>query len=183
MGNFRRLTTCAALGSAVLLALAACGDEKAIAIKRRQLLTPPPVAAQQAKKVKPPVVDEEGIPLPSDQVLAGFVVPRGFTLTKSYENEWYLFSNVVSAQAAAKYVEPRVFTGSIERTTVGGVRFETATLREAPSLPRLSIWISPIKGEKRASEMRIRRIPVQKAIKRTAESVAQTLRESARFAQ
>jgi len=115
-----------ALAFALLLSLAGCGEDK-VEQKRRELLTPPDqVAIHKAKKEKAAVKDEEGELLPSDLVLGGFQVPRGFTLTKGYEHEWFLRSTVASAEATARYVQERVFTGKLNRTSVGGVRFESA---------------------------------------------------------
>jgi len=182
MGNIRRLIRSATLLAALLTLVAACSSSSATEEKRRVLLTPPP-AALKPKPKPPPIVDEEGVPLPSDLVLAGLPVPRGFELGKSYENEWFLRSTSVSAEATGRYIEARVFTGKLERTSVGGMRFELAQLREAPSLPRVSIRISPTKGQKRACELYIRRIAVQKQVPRSADEIARILQENARYAQ
>lgn len=183
MGSYRRLIQGAGLVSALLIALAGCGDKAKQEQQRRELLRPPKIVQEAKKPPPPPVFDGEGVPLPSDLVLGGFAVPRGFEVTKKYDDEWFLRSSVVSAEATAKYVQARVFTGSLERTSVGGVRFESAQLRDAMQAPRLSLRISPTKGHPNACELYIRRIVPQKQVTRTAESVAQTLRESARYAQ
>jgi hypothetical protein len=183
MGNIRRLIRSATLLAALLTLVAACSSSSGATEEKRRVLLTPPAAALKPKPKPPPITDKEGVPLPSDLVLAGLPVPRGFELGKSYENEWFLRSTSVSAEATGRYIEARVFTGQLERTSVGGLRFELAQLREAPSLPRLSIRISPTKGHKRACELYIRRIPVQKQVTRSADEIARTLQENARYAQ
>jgi hypothetical protein len=78
----------------VLLALAlafgvsgsACKSEPTEVEKvRRELLTPPDYPKMRAeRKEKQRLLDDEGLPIPSDQVLAGLPIPRGFTLTRSF---------------------------------------------------------------------------------------------------
>jgi hypothetical protein len=185
MGCHGRLTLAgAARAGALVLALAACGEDTKEQ-QRRELLTPPNKAAIQAeKKEKAKVVDEEGALLPSDLVLGGFTVPRGFEVTKSYTNEWVLHSKSASARITANYVDTQVFTGGITRTSAGGFRFESAQLRKDRSLPRVAVRVSPIKGQKNGTELVIRSIPVQPAVERPpADVVEAQLRNASKFAQ
>lgn len=154
MGRYRGLIRSGALFGAAY-ALLACSEPKAE--ERRALLTPPNQAAiQKEKREKAAVVNEQGELLPGDVVLGGFPVPRGFELKRSYENEWYLRSLQVSAQRAAEYTQKRLFTGSLTRSSVGGMTFENAQLRDQPHLPKLTVRISPTKNRKDACEMYIR---------------------------
>ena len=96
--------------------LLACGDKEDPVQQQRKLLTPPDQAAiQKEKQAKAALTNEEGELLPSDLVLGGFPVPRGFELKRSYDNEWYLRSLEVSAKRTASYIEKRLFTSSIVR--------------------------------------------------------------------
>jgi hypothetical protein len=180
MGRYRGLITGALLGA---LALSACSKRQAEQ-QQRELLTPPDQAAiQREKRAKVAIVNEEGELLPSDLVLGGFPVPRGFEIKRSYDNEWYLRSLTVSAERAAKYTEKRVFTGSLVRSSVGGVRFEGSQLRDAPSLPKVNIRISPTKGRKDACELYIERlVPVKVDKKLDAEQIREQVRKAAEFA-
>ena len=164
---------------------AACGEAKVEEKRRRELLTPPSKAAlQAAKKAKSAVFDDKGELLPSELVLGGFAVPRGFELLKSYEHEWALYSRVASAEVTLRYVQQRLFTGSLIRSAVGGAVFEAAQLRHDTKLPRVTVRVSPTKGEKRACELNIRRIPVvPKEDRLTTEQIEAQLREKARFPQ
>jgi len=181
MGCFRGLIFGAALlGSACTLL--GCGDAK-VEQRRRELLTPPNQAAiQQVKKEKAAVVDAEGELLPSDLVLGGFPVPRGFEMKRALDNEWYLRSLEVSAARTASYIEKRVFTGSIIRSSVGGFRFDGAQLREAPHLPKLTVRVSPTKNRKNACELYIRSYAGVKVEKLTQEESEARVREAARNA-
>lgn len=179
MGRYRGLITGALFGA---LVLSACNKREAE--QQRELLTPPNQAAiQKAKREKLAIVNEDGELLPSDLVLGGFPVPRGFEIKRSYDNEWYLRSLTVSAERAAKYTEKRVFTGSLVRSSVGGMRFEGSQLRDAPTLPKVNIRISPSKGRKDACELYIQRlVPVQVDKKLDAEQIQAKVREAAQFA-
>lgn len=170
----------------VLLAAALLGGcEDKVAEQRRELLTPPDKAALQVeKKEQARIKDDQGELLPSDVSYAGFPVPRGFELTKEYTNEWFLRSRVASADATARYVQARVFTGTLERTTLGGYRFESAQLRHDMALPRVAIRISPTRGLDEACELHIRQIPVGKPVERPpADQVEAERRRNQRFVQ
>ena len=173
MGHFRGL-----IRNGALLACSALQAEQ-----RRELLTPPnQPAIQKAKKEKAALLDEQGELLPSDLVLGGFPVPRGFEIKRTLDNEWYLRSLEVSAARTASYAEKRLFTGSLVRSSVGGVRFDGAQLRDAPQLPRLTVRISPTKNRENACELYIRSYGTPKVEKLTQEQAEAQLREAARFA-
>jgi hypothetical protein len=186
MGSFRRLIRNGVLFGGLLFGagstLLACGEPDA-AQEQRALLTPPDQAAiQKEKKAKAALTDEAGELLPSDLVLGGFPVPRGFELKRSYDNEWYLRSLNVSALRAASYVEKRLFTGSIVRSSIGGFRFENAQLRDAPNLPKVTVRVSPTKNLPNACELYVKSYAPLKVEKLTAEQAEAKVREAARFA-
>jgi hypothetical protein len=165
-----------------LCTLLACREPDA-AQEQRNLLTPPNQAAiQKEKQAKAAITNEEGELLPSDLVLGGFPVPRGFELKRSYDNEWYLRSLTVSAQRTASYIEKRLFFSSIVRSSVGGFRFEGAQLRDAPNLPKLTVRVSPNKGHPNACELYIRSYAAVKAEKLTPDQAEAKVREAAKYA-
>jgi hypothetical protein len=182
MGRYRRLI----LGAALLGAAGTLiGCSKPEAEQRRELLTPPNQAAiQKVKQEKAMVVNGEGELLPSDLVLGGFPVPRGFEIKRSLDNEWYLRSLKVSAARVASYVDKRLFTGSLIRSSVGGFRWDGAQLRDAPHLPKLTVRVSPTKNRDNACELYIRSYANIKVEKLTPEQSEAKLREAAaaRFA-
>jgi hypothetical protein len=186
MGSFRRLIRSGLLCSGVLLGtsctLLACSEPEAVQ-EQRALLTPPDQAAlQREKNAKTALTNEEGELLPSDIVLGGFPVPRGFELKRSYDNEWYLRSLEVSAKRTASYIEKRLFTSSIVRSSVGGFRFEGAQLREAPNLPKLTVRVSPTKNLPNACELYIKSYGAPKVEKLTIEQAEAKVREGAKYA-
>lgn len=184
MGSFRGLIQ----GGLLLGALCALSTQSACEApdkpqQKRQLLTPPDqVAIKKVKQEKAKLVDDEGELLPSDLVLGGFPVPRGFEMKRSREHEWFLRSLEVSAERAASYAQKRLFTSSLVRSSVGGVRFDGAQLREAPQLPKVSIHISPTKGRKNACELYIKRHAGPPPQKLTREQTEAMHREEARYA-
>lgn len=186
MGSFRGLIRSGVLSSGFLLGtgcmVLACSEPDVVQ-QQRALLTPPDQAAiQKEKKAKAALTDEEGELLPSDLVLGGFPVPRGFELKRSYDNEWYLRSLEVSAKRAASYIEKRLFTSSIVRSSVGGFRFEGAQLREAMHLPKMTVRVSPTKNLPNACELYIKSYPPVKVEKLTVEQAEARVREAAKYA-
>jgi len=181
MGRYSGLILSGALFGAVCTLI---GCSKPEAEQQRELLTPPNQAAiQKAKQEKAIVVNGEGELLPSDLVLGGFPVPRGFEIKRSLDNEWFLRSLEVSAARVASYVDKRLFTGSLVRSSVGGFRWDGAQLRDAPNLPKLTVRVSPTKNRPNACELYIRSYANIKVEKLTQEQSEARVREAARTAE
>jgi hypothetical protein len=122
--------------------------------QRRELLEPVDHVQKRAERQeRERIFDDEGVPLESDQSLAGFPMPRGFVVTRESGSEWYLESRVVNAEAAARYVEKRVLTERISRDGSGGVSFDLVALRSDPKAPKRRITVTAISGMPSASEI------------------------------
>jgi hypothetical protein len=138
-----------------LAAASGCEREAArVEEQRRELLVPPDHKHLRAERQeRERIFDDEGIPLESEQLLAGFPMPRGFVVTRESSNEWFLESQVVSAERAARYVEKRVLTERISRDGSGGVSFDLVALRSDPNAPKRRITVTTIAGMENASEI------------------------------
>jgi hypothetical protein len=180
MGSLRGLIQSVLFGATC--SLLACGEPDAVQ-QQRALLTPPDQAAiQKEKKAAAALTNEEGELLPSDLVLGGFQVPRGFELKRSFDNEWYLRSLEVSAKRTALYIEKQLFTGSIVRSSIGGFRFEGAQLRAARHLPTVTVRVSPTRKLPNACELYIKSHAGPKAAPLTPEQAEAKVREASKYA-
>ncbi len=183
MGNFNRVTTGLAL-LAALTTLEGCDRETAhVEEQRRELLTPPDHGKLRAERAEQErIFDDEGLPIESDQVLAGFPIPRSFIVTRESGAEWFLESRVVNADATARYVEKRVLTEKISRDGSGGVGFDLVSLRSDPKAPKLRLIVTSIAGMPSATELFIKKLEVstEPKLPRPSEQQVQALMEAQR---
>lgn len=191
MGNFNRLTRARSaprpvrLGVLVLvLGLSACENDAPAKVERqrRELLTPPNYAALHAQReAENRLLDENGMPIPSEQVAAGLTIPRGFKLIRNFERQWYFESAGVSAEALSRYVEARVFTGKLDRTGIGGFQFGASLLRDDADALAIDVSITPIKDRPDACELYIRQsAPGVPGVQRPSEQEVQAQMQARR---
>jgi hypothetical protein len=143
-----------------LIALTGCSGDRQAAeeetARKRELLVPIDVQTRRAERLEQArVLDEDGIPIPSDMKIAGIDIPRSFELLESRERKWHLQSRQISPEALGRYMELRLFTGSLERKGGGGIRIKDAQLKDALEQPRVTVNIAPIAGNPHACRMRI----------------------------
>lgn len=149
MGNQRRLI---AGGVCALVALGAggCGrDEPSADARRREILRP--AAADQIRaerRARAELTDAHGELVPSDLVVAGVTLPRGFTLVLGLEHAWYYRSASASLEQLDRYFLARLESREIRRSAreiefvwarpkgVSGAVPVTLRIRIAPDDPR-----------------------------------------------
>lgn len=163
MGYERRLTMRVRRALSLLLMIAASGATLGCSRRqaekeeqRRVLLKPPerPNPEQVARKAQ--VLDANGDVMPSDQMVAGVVLPRGLVLRSSSPPEWTYRGNQVPAAALERYFAARLVSNNIARSLGGSVTFEVARPKDDPKAPPITLRIVQLLGEKDATEIYIR---------------------------
>jgi hypothetical protein len=125
--------------------------------QRRALLTPPDNKREREEAArKKQVFDEDGDLIPSEQSVAGLLLPRGLTPSMHFEREWYFRSMEIPAEALERYFIPRVLTGAINHSQGGATEFVAAKIKDNPSAPPVTIRIVKLSGANSASELYIR---------------------------
>ena len=148
--------------------------------KRALLMPPPPVQKFDQELKKRELYDAHGELLASDDSAAGFQLPRGLTLQRTFENEWYFESQVATAAAIDRYVSSRLTPTEVERAK-SYVTFKQALVKGNPKARALTIRISAITGSSTATEVYIRQAEVSRKYVSGAEAEAQ-LRARREFA-
>jgi hypothetical protein len=142
-----------ALSIACALTIAACGSEHRDA-EGMPSEPVPTVAVTAPRTVVPPLYDEEGNLLPSEERVAGLALPVGLTPFASEDRMHSYLSNVPIARLL-RYFGPRLTTGTVEPRSGGGACYRAATVREATgSAVRLDVTITPVPGERTMVEIR-----------------------------
>jgi hypothetical protein len=132
MGDQRRLSTWVRV-AAVLLCAGACGDDRpSEAEARRAVLRPPDEAKiREERRADTRITDEHGALLPSEQVVAGVALPRGFTPVLTLERAWYYRSRSATFAQVDHYFLKRLDSREIRRSD-REVEFVTARPKGVP---------------------------------------------------
>lgn len=141
--------------------------------QKRALLMPPlPEQKFNQELKKRELLDAHGELLPSDETVAGLLLPRGLTLQRKFENEWYFESQAAPTAALDRYVSDRLTPMEVERGT-GVVTFKQALIKGNPTARALTVRISAVTGSATASEFYIRQAEVSRKYVSGAEAEAQ----------
>lgn len=135
---------------------------------------PPPLAprdyaaAQRQVVERERVFDEQGNLLPSNETVAGIVLPRGLTPEYTFEHEWYLRSQAKQEQLRA-YFGPRLLTGKVERSGMGTVTYVNAQPKDSKQKRFVTVRIGPAPRNRNESEVFISETPMM-PIERPSEA-------------
>ncbi len=178
MGDHHRLTRPAIgllLGLAAGTAGSGCKHEQpSEQAQRRVLLTPPDTRRNlQKQREKQQVLDAKGNLIPSDQVVAGIVMPRGLELYASSEHDWDFKAHHVPADALERYFAPRLLATGVTHSLGGAVTFEKAQPKDNPKSPLVQLRIVRLRGELDESELFLRQAVPGKVYPSGAEAEAQ----------
>lgn len=148
--------------------------------QRALLMPPPPVQKFNDELKKRELFDAHGELLPSDETVAGLQLPRGLTLQRKFENEWYFESQVAPAAALDRYVSSRLKPLEVDRGN-GFVAFKQALVKADPKARALTVRISAVTGSSTASEVYIKQAELSRKYVSGDEAEAQ-LRARREFA-
>jgi hypothetical protein len=150
--------------------------------QRRALLTPSDHRQKlEEEERKHKLVDDDGELIPSDQTVAGILIPRGLGEVRAVENRYYFTSSRVPFEALDRYFARRLFTGQIERASPDSVAFIGATIKADPKALKVTVRISRIVGSEGNCEVFIQQALPPPPLRSLAESQAMH-REAAKFA-
>lgn len=150
--------------------------------QRRALLTPSDYRQKlQEEEGKRQLVDDDGELIPSDQTVAGLLMPRGLGDVRAVENRYYFTSSRVSFEALDRYFAKRLFTGRIERESPDSVAYIGANIKADPKALKVNVRISRIVGSENSCEVFIQQSIIPPPVKGVAETQAR-LREEDKFA-
>jgi hypothetical protein len=132
MGDQRRLNTCVC-AAAVLLCAGACGGDRASEIEERRAVLRPPddVRIREERRADARITDEHGALLPSEQVVAGVALPRGFSPALTLDRAWYYRSRSATFEQVDRYFLKRLDSREIRRSD-REVEFVTARPKGTP---------------------------------------------------
>jgi len=167
--------------SLLCCAAAGCSMQNEQEVQQRALLMPPPPAQKfNDESKKRELYDAHGELLSSDESVAGLQLPRGLTLQRTFENEWYFESQVATSAALDRYISDRLSPTEVERGK-GFVAFKGALVKANPKARALTVLISAITGSSTTSEVYIRQAELSRKYVSGAEAEAQ-LRARREFA-
>ena len=130
MGNECRLTLWFA-GVLALQAALGCSRDDTLE-RRRQLLAATDRAQARKERIdKARVRSPTGDLLPSEQKVAGFVLPRGFTLKRSYPHKWIYDARLPQAKVE-EYFDKRLTVSKVP-AGVGEVLYNEAREKSDPN--------------------------------------------------
>jgi len=174
-----------ASGAATILTAPAIGcsrQQRSQEEQRRALLTPSDYRQKlQEEERKRKLVDDDGELIPSDQTVAGILMPRGLGEVRAVENRYYFTSSRVSFEALDRYFGKRLFTGQIERESPDSVAYIGANIKGDPKAMKVNVRISRIIGTEGNCEVFIHQGVPAPPVKGVAETQAK-LREARKFA-
>jgi hypothetical protein len=163
-------------------AMGCSGDQRRQEEQRRALLTPSEYRQKlQEEERKRKLVDDDGELIPSDQTVAGIVMPRGLGEVRTVENRFYFTSSRVPFEALDRYFAKRLFTGQIERPSPDSVAYLGANIKGNPRAMKVSVRISRIVGSEGNCEIFIQQAIPAPPVMGVPETQAK-LREARRLA-
>jgi hypothetical protein len=141
---------------ALLFAIACSGDRTEE--RRREILrAPEPAAAVAPAPRRPPLFDENGLLLPSDEVVAGLRLPRGLKLKRTLFRHW-VYETKVPLDKLNIYFTPLLYGGSL-RATGKITTYTSARLRSDRSgLMRVDLQIRPLPADERINLVDVREV-------------------------
>jgi hypothetical protein len=170
---------CAATAWLTLLALLGgplgCKHKRADVVEaRRELLTPPKTQQNvEEQQRKQQVLDADNELIPSEQVVAGIVLPRGLTLYASSEHDWDWKAHHVRADALERYFATHLLGASVGRSQGGAVSFDGGHSKDNPNGPLVWVRILRLRGSSEESEVFIREAKPSRPRLSAAEAEAQ----------
>ncbi|MFI5306288.1 MAG: hypothetical protein ACHQ53_02985 [Polyangiales bacterium] len=168
--HFRWLLVVVTVGAAAT----ACRPKHDLVEERRALLKSAPVQSDpEEQRRKQQVFDADGTVLPSDQMIAGVVLPRGLRLYASSEHDWDFMADHVSAKALERYFAPRLHSQGVTHSLSGAVEFERAQPKDDLKAPLLSLRVVALRGANDASEVFIHQTVPGKVVPPQAQVEAQ----------
>jgi hypothetical protein len=171
------------LGIVLVHASAGCRHRQAVAPeeRKRELLKPPDVQREQAEdERKRQLIDQEGDLVPSDQIVAGVVLPRGLLLRSLAPPEWTYRGEHLPPAALERYFTARLLTSEITRTKDGMVTFDLAQPKDDPKAPPITLRITRLMGAESTTEVYIRQtVPGrERPSQAEAEALMRKMREN-----
>lgn len=146
------LLLCAALGLGAGLG---CSSDDQKQEQRRELLQPRDLKRDlDAERRRRQLYDEKGELLPSDETVAGIVLPKGLRLQQKIGNRWFYQTKRIPADKLERYFSRRLMRNRVERGE-GSVAFVDAVPASDPKAPRLRVQIEALRGSATASQIYI----------------------------
>jgi len=145
----------------LLYGLSACSAENENE-KRRELLRVPKAKTQKRAGVATQMwLDEKGNLLPSDEQIAGLVLPRGLEFKRKVEFR-HFYATSVPANKLHWYFSARLTTNNIRRVS-GSTTYVAAKVRDGnDSTGRFDVKITPNRKPKGKSRVEIRQLAPRK---------------------
>jgi hypothetical protein len=137
---------------------AACSRDDRAERRRELLREPEPASVVEKRAKEPPLYDENGMLLPSDQAVAGLRLPRGLRLRRIFLRRW-VYETRVPLDKLNIYFGPLLYGGAVsalgKRTS-----YESAKLRsDRTGLMKLDLTIRPLPTDKGVNLVDIREVP------------------------
>ena len=136
----------------------ACGDDPSpppAETSRQRLLTPRNLTEERKQlRARARVADAEGRLLPSEQRVAGIVLPRGLREVRKRDNTWYFHSRA-SLEALQAYFGPRLLTGQVDLGGRGTVTFVNAQPKDDKAKRSVTVRIGPAPSSPRENQVYI----------------------------
>lgn len=182
-----RLTHFLLLGGVLLLpALCSCSEDPVVE-KRREILQVP-----EAETPKPPptrrrsqLYDEKGNLLPSEEKVAGIILPRGMKLKHKFLRG-RIYETRVPLNKLHWYFQPRIQGGTIKRAGERTTYVAALPRDRRGAFKRIDLSIAPVVTNKRINLVEIRErepIEVRSATSTPLVEVRKRMKEQARRAQ
>lgn len=143
----RSLPRCFAV-CVLLCGVVGCSKERAQEEEKRELLMPK-VAEKREQLQKAleerRVLDDKNELLASEETVAGLLLPRGLTLVRTLEREWYYSTERASPAALERYFTKLLFNTQVERSTAS-VKFVGSKLKSDATAPPVTVRIDAVSG-------------------------------------
>jgi len=148
----------ASLSLACVLLLAAVGSGCSREDKKEQqraLLRPVDHRKERAvAREKRQLFDPQGELIPSEEMVAGVVMPRGLKMNRSFEREWYFRAKRVTLPALERYFGQRLLPMAVERTATS-ITFKDAQSKDDVDAPVVTVRIATLIGSTPTSSVYI----------------------------
>lgn len=148
------------LSSFAALGALACGDDAPPSTEGvgREVIEPPPRAVEDESAR---LYDAEGVPLASDVVVAGLVLPRGLTKIDALSStRRHVYRSEIPAARLLRYFGPRLTTMQIDRAGERVTYVEAIPRGVRGGIVKLDVTIQPSSAEEARVEILERAPPM-----------------------
>lgn len=140
-------------------ALLGCSDSPKT-VARSAPLAPIDLAQKHREALeKKRLTNAQGELLPSDDSIAGLLLPRGLTRTHAFEHAWY-YRTQASIEQLTQFFGTRLLTGKVERGGRGTVTYVDAQPRGLKKTAFVTVRIGPAPGGRAMREVYVKETPM-----------------------